>query len=168
MLANATAARVRVNSGVARSGGSLARTHSPAASPSRMLAFISAASRFHWISGVSARSPATARVAAVCQVNDPGISEVTIFNASGGGATSSLLSGLTTADINVEYLNQAGGQVNDLVADYGLIEFVRVQIQGFQHRLIIPLFAGIITLQDFSTTLPRESLGVWPQGFSPC
>jgi hypothetical protein len=109
-----------------------------------------------------------ARVAAVCQVNDPGISEVTIFNASGGGATSSLLSGLTTADINVEYLNQAGGQVNDLVADYGLIEFVRVQIQGFQHRLIIPLFAGIITLQDFSTTLPRESLGVWPQGFSPC
>jgi Flp pilus assembly protein TadG len=109
-----------------------------------------------------------ARVAAVCQVNDPGISEVTIFNASGGGATSSLLSGLTTADINVEYLNRAGGQVNDLVADYGLIEFVRVQIQGFQHRLIIPLFAGIITLQDFSTTLPRESLGVWPQGFSPC
>lgn len=109
-----------------------------------------------------------ARVATVCQVNDPGISEVTIFNASGGGATSSLLSGLTTADINVEYLNQAGGQVNDLVADYGLIEFVRVRIQGFQHRLIIPLFAGIITLQDFSTTLPRESLGVWPQGFSPC
>jgi len=109
-----------------------------------------------------------ARVAAVCQVNDSGIAEVAVFNPSGGGATSGLLAGLTTADVNVEYLGQTGNVLGNPTGTYGLIRFVRVSIQAFDHRLIIPLFGGTFALQDFSTTLPRESLGVWPLGYSPC
>ena len=109
-----------------------------------------------------------ARVAAVCQVNDPAIAEITVFNPSGGGAASTLLSGLTTGDVVVQYLNQVGADVGDPVANFGLIEFVRVSIQGFNHRLIVPLFAGTFPLQSFATTIPRESLGVWPLGLSPC
>ena len=108
-----------------------------------------------------------ARVAAVCQVNDPAIAEIAVFNSSGGGAASSLLSGLTTADVDVEYLGQNGAPVNP-ATQYGLIEFVRVSIQDFNHRLIIPLVGRAFTLQSFVTTIPRESLGVWPLGISPC
>src|ERR1017187_9718337 len=67
-LANATTARVQANGEASRSGISPARTHSPAASPSRMFAFISAASRFQGTSGIadnSGRIPRTAPKAAI-------------------------------------------------------------------------------------------------------
>jgi hypothetical protein len=109
-----------------------------------------------------------ARVAAVCQVNDPGIAEVAVFNPSGGGANSNLVGGLTTADVVVEYLTQGGGVIGDPIGSFGLIRFVRVSINQFNHQLIIPLLGGALTLPNSTATLPRESLGVWPGGFSPC
>ena len=109
-----------------------------------------------------------ARVAAVCQVNDPGIAEVAIFNPSGGGANSALVAGLTTADVVVEYLNQAGATIGDPIGNFALIRFVRVSINAFNHQLLIPLMGGALTLPNSVSTLPRESLGVWPGGFSPC
>jgi Flp pilus assembly protein TadG len=69
-----------------------------------------------------------ARVAAVCQVNDPAIREITIFRQAGGGSTSTILSGLTTANVIVEYLDNAGNLLADPMASYGLIRYVRVRI----------------------------------------
>jgi TadE-like protein len=109
-----------------------------------------------------------ARVAAVCQVNDPAISEIAILNPSGGGASSNIVAGLTTGNIAVEYLDQAGNVLGDPIGSYGLIWFVRVRIVNFTHVLLIPLFVTNFTMPSFATTLPAESLGVWPGGYSPC
>ena len=107
-----------------------------------------------------------ARVAAVCQVNDPAIREITVL--SSGGATSDVIFGLTTANVVVQYLDQAGNPLPDPMAAYGLIAYVRVRIVNFTHQLLIPLFTRNFLTEDFETTLPAESLGVWPGGFSPC
>ncbi|TDJ27977.1 MAG: pilus assembly protein [Gammaproteobacteria bacterium] len=109
-----------------------------------------------------------ARVAAVCQLNDPAIAEITVFNPSGGGAASSLVPGLTTGNVVVEYLDQGGNVLGDPVGSFGFIQFVRVSIAGFTHQLIIPLFTRTFTTPNFATAIPAESLGVWPGGFSPC
>jgi hypothetical protein len=104
-----------------------------------------------------------ARVAAVCQINDPAIAEIASFTASGAG----LVGGLGAANFVVEYLDGSGNPV-DPVAKYGAIAYVRVKVQNFTHSLFIPLFTSSFTTPEFSTTLPAESLGVWPGGYSPC
>ena len=109
-----------------------------------------------------------ARVAAVCQVNDAAIAEITILNPSGGGPNSTLLPGLTTGNVVVEYVDQAGNVLVNPIGSFGLITYVRVRIVNFTHQLLIPLFITSFTAPSFVTTLPAESLGVWPGGFSPC
>jgi hypothetical protein len=105
-----------------------------------------------------------ARVAAVCQVNDPAIAQIASFNASG----SPVVGGLTAANIAVDYIDFAGNIVGDPIGSFGAIEYVRVRIVSFTHQLLIPLFVSSFTTPAFAATLPRESLGVWPGGFSPC
>ncbi|HEX9877803.1 MAG TPA: TadE/TadG family type IV pilus assembly protein [Gammaproteobacteria bacterium] len=105
-----------------------------------------------------------ARVAAVCQVNDPAIAQIASFNASG----SPVVGGLTAANIAVDYMDFAGNIVGDPIGSFGAIEYVRVRIVNFTHQLLIPLFVSSFTTPAFAATLPRESLGVWPGGFSPC
>jgi hypothetical protein len=107
-----------------------------------------------------------ARVAAVCQVNDPAIREIAAL--SPGGPVSSVIHGLTTANVVVQYLDQAGNVLGDPMGSYGLIRYVRVRIVGFTHQLLIPLVTMSFLTPSFQTTLPAESLGVWPGGFSPC
>ncbi|HEY5624694.1 MAG TPA: TadE family protein [Gammaproteobacteria bacterium] len=109
-----------------------------------------------------------ARVAAVCQVNDAAIAEITIFNPSGTGGNSALLPGLTTGNVVVQYLDEGGNALGNPMGSFGLIRFVRVSIVNFTHQLIIPLFIRTFTMPNFQTTIPAESLGVWPGGFSPC
>jgi hypothetical protein len=105
-----------------------------------------------------------ARVAAVCQVNDPAIGQIASFTASGN----SLVGGLTPANIGVQYLDASGNVLADPVGSFGLITYVRVRIVGFTHTLLIPLHFTTFPTPNFATTLPAESLGVWPGGFSPC
>ncbi len=109
-----------------------------------------------------------ARVAAVCQINDPAIREIAIFNSSGGGATSPLVYGLTTANIDVDYITNDGNAIGDPMGNYIDIDAVRVSIQNYQHELIIPFFMRTITMPAFATTIPRESLGVSREGFTNC
>ena len=109
-----------------------------------------------------------ARMAAVCQLNDPAIAEVAVFNPSGGGANSNLIPGLSTANIQVDYLDTAGTTIADPVANGGLIDYVQVSIVNYQHQLIIPGIFPTINSPDFRATLPRESLGVSRFGFTPC
>ena len=109
-----------------------------------------------------------ARMAAVCVVNDPAIAEVAVFNQSGGGANSVLVPGLTTANIQVDYLDVDGGPIGDPNANFLNIEYVQVSIVNFQHELIIPTKFVTIPSPDFRAILPRESLGVSRDGFTPC
>jgi len=109
-----------------------------------------------------------ARLAAVCAINDPAVREIAVFNASGGGASSSLVPGLSTANVEISYLNDAGGVVADPAGNYGQIAYVRARIVNFQHQLLIPLFIRTFFTPDFSATVPRESLGISKDGITPC
>lgn len=102
----------------------------------------------------------TARIATVCPINDPAIGDVALFNAPGDGGGSSILPDFSTANIVVEYLDRSGAVITDPVANFLRIHFVRTRIVGYQHRLLIPFFDFIMTAQEYSTTLRRESLGV--------
>jgi Flp pilus assembly protein TadG len=124
---------------------------------------------FFVVNALEEASRRGARVAAVCQVNDGAIAEIAIFNsAGGGGASSPVVNGLTTANVLLEYVTNTGAVIGDPMANYTDIDAVRVTIQNFQHQLIIPFFMRNITLPDFSATLPRESLGVTREGLTTC
>ena len=110
-----------------------------------------------------------ARMAAVCQVNDPAIRQVAIFNNSGDNSSSRLIPGLTTNNIQVSYLGRAGDTLaNPAADDFSDIEFVQVAITGFQHQVLIPVLFWNMQSPPFRTTLPRESLGVSREGITPC
>jgi hypothetical protein len=108
-----------------------------------------------------------ARVAAVCQVNDPAIGRIAIFNSS-GGASSPVISGLSTANIDIQYLSDDGTIVDDPVMDYLSIDAIRVNIRNYRHELIIPFLYRAFEMPVFSATIPRESLGVTREGYTTC
>lgn len=104
-----------------------------------------------------------ARLAAVCPLNDPAIAQAAVF---GGG---SLSSGVTTANVRVEYLGANGAALADPAASYGQIRYVSVGFANVQHRLLIPFVAPDIQMPSFTATFPRESLGVPREGaVLPC
>lgn len=110
-----------------------------------------------------------ARMAAVCPIGDPKPAQVAVF--ANGGSASSLVPGLSTANVQVQYLDITGAVVASpgTPAGFGLIRYVRVNIIGFTHTLLIPLYLPTVPLNGFSTTLPRESLGVYPSvGSTAC
>lgn len=104
-----------------------------------------------------------ARLAAVCPLGHASIANVTVFNAPGASGSSAILSGLNSASVVTEYLDQTGA----VTAGFNTIRYVRVRIVGFQHTLSIPLLLpGLpnmtLAAPTFETTLPRESLGAVP------
>jgi hypothetical protein len=109
-----------------------------------------------------------ARMAAVCPINDPAIREIAIFNTSGGGTTSRIIADLSAANLELSYLNRLGVPVADPVLDFGDIWYVRVGVVNFDVNIRIPLLSSTLSSPDFRTTLPRESLGVSREGFTPC
>lgn len=108
-----------------------------------------------------------ARMAAVCPINDPAIANVAVFNGPGGGGASPVVSGLSTGNIAVEYLNQTGGVIAGAAGNFLQIRYVRVGITGFQHTLLIPLWNLTLNLPPYRTTMPRESLGIPRVGTGP-
>ena len=105
-----------------------------------------------------------ARVAAVCQLNDPAIRQIASFTASG----TPIVNGLSPANIELSYLDMNGNLLPDPAAAFGAINFVRVRIVNYTHQFLIPLFVTSYTAPPFTAVLPAESLGVWPGGYSPC
>jgi hypothetical protein len=88
------------------------------------------------------------RVAAVCDVGS--------------------LPGLTTSNVETEYLGDAGNTLGDPAgADYDSISFVRVQIVDYSFPVALPLIASVFAAPVISATLPRESLGVPYFGAAP-
>lgn len=99
-----------------------------------------------------------ARVAAVCPIDHPAIARVATFHAPDGGETGVGIAGLTEANIDVAYLDAADNETTD----YSEIQFVRVAVSDFRFAFNVPLVGGEITMPDFATTLPAESLGYVP------
>jgi len=132
---------------------------------------------FVWNTGTEATRRG-ARVAAVCPVNDPAIRNITVFNDDATSGPSALITGLSSADVQVEYLD-AGGNPLDCTycncddtcgdASFVSIKYVQVGINNYQHTLLLPPpFNVTITMPPFESTLPRESLGVVPGVGSQC
>lgn len=102
-----------------------------------------------------------ARVAVVCPINDPNIVQAAMF---GGGADSALLGNLNADNLQLTYLDEAGAAVADPVGGFSSIRYVQASIVGYQHTLLIPMLQQTLSVPLFLATLPRESLGVSPEG----
>jgi Flp pilus assembly protein TadG len=110
-----------------------------------------------------------ARIAAVCPLDDPAIADVAMFNAPGDGGSGRIVAGLAPDNIVVEYVDGSGAAIGDPLGNYLQINFVRVRIVNFQHRMLIPFADYIFTTPEFATTVRRESLGVPRSGVvEPC
>lgn len=96
-----------------------------------------------------------ARLAAVCPLNDPGITATAQF---------ATLPNFGSGNVQVQYLDANG----NATATYSSIEYVRVQVVGYSIPLSIPLVNPTVTAPDFAVTLPRESLGVTPTATYTC
>jgi Flp pilus assembly protein TadG len=108
-----------------------------------------------------------ARMAAVCPIGDPKPASVAVFDT--GGGSSAIVSGLTTANIQVQYLDINGAVVASPAANFSSIRYVQVSVVGFTLSLVIPFVMPTLSLSGFSTTLPRESLGIPRSGtVQPC
>jgi Flp pilus assembly protein TadG len=109
-----------------------------------------------------------ARMAAVCPIGDARPAQIAIYANAGGG--SGLASGLTTDNVVVSYLNQAGAPIADPVANFTAIQYVQVRIVNFTQQMIIPFVMPEILMPAFVATLPIESLGYSPtqQAFLAC
>ena len=104
-----------------------------------------------------------ARVAAVCPINHPSVPEATIFAPAGSGGPSPILRNLTTANVQVDYLD-ANGAAETTFSD---IEFVRVSLVNYTVTPLIPFINTAFTLPPFETTIPSESLGLIPDPDNP-
>lgn len=108
-----------------------------------------------------------ARVATVCPVNDPAGVRTAVF--ADGDGRSTIVNGLTTGNVIIEYLNEAGAALPDPAASFGEIRYVRARIVNFTHQLVIPFVMPSLAMPGFATTVPRESLGIPREGtVDPC
>lgn len=111
-----------------------------------------------------------ARLAAVCQIGDPDIQRIAVFGDGAGDST--VVNGLTTANMIITYHTESGVEVTTTLpvsdANFALIKLVRAEIDNFRHEMIIPFYYRIFDTPEFSTTLPRESLGVTRAGLQDC
>lgn len=116
-----------------------------------------------------------ARVAAVCPPNHPSIRRVAIYGNPLAGTTGTILPNLTTANIQVRYLDASDTPLINLTYpipatpsttyknEWDALNAggsVEVSIVGYSHQLIIPINLGPITAPTFSSKLPPEALGI--------
>lgn len=107
-----------------------------------------------------------ARLAAVCPLNDPYISNAARFVERDRGLR--LIPNLTADMVSVAYLDATGTVLPNPAANFTAINFVRVTIAGYETALFIPFLNLTYRPGALSSTLPVESLGVSPTEILPC
>lgn len=107
-----------------------------------------------------------ARMAAVCPVGSAAPANAAVFGNGTGSST--VVYGLTTGNIEVDYLDSNGNALPNPTATFGAIDYVRVKIVGFTMPLYIPFLLPTLALSGFEATLPRESLGVTRTAVEGC
>ena len=95
-----------------------------------------------------------ARVAAVCEVGNAAVANAAVFTD---------LPGFSTSNVVVEYLDQNGAPTGN----FSSIRYVRVRIVNYSFPIAIPLTNPTFDAPEFSSTLPRESLGIPKFGAAP-
>lgn len=105
-----------------------------------------------------------ARVAVVCPIEHGAIRRVALFDSNGSTGSSPILPDLSEANISIDYLDDSGVPLVDPAGSYLEIAYVRSEVVGYQYHLIIPFFVQEFEMPPFTTVLPRESLGVSPEG----
>lgn len=114
-----------------------------------------------------------ARLAAVCDIQDPHILHRALFNDAGDTSSSSLITNLQTSNLTLDYFDKDGVRVpnpNDLTSPSGFraIRYVQLRVENFTFDLLIPVLGRNISLPVFRSTLPRESLGRSVEGDTEC
>jgi len=98
----------------------------------------------------------TARIAAVCQVSDVNIKTLAFKER--------VPDGLTPSNLNVEYLDSTGTKVDDPTLNQNSIKYVQAYVSNFDYGFsgILSFLGnnGVISLPNFKTILPAESLGI--------
>ncbi len=118
-----------------------------------------------------------AKMAAICPYQSPIPKNIAVFDNVAGSLSgnSPIISGLSSANVTVRYLDSAGASVN--VGSGGSltnISFVEVTL-SYQHQMLfsglfglfIPGWTGSLTAPTFRTTIPAESLGADPTFNTP-
>lgn len=100
----------------------------------------------------------SARVAAVCAVDNPAIKELAVTIGPAG---------LASDNVVVEYLDEDGRVLGNAPGNYAAIQYVRVRIVNYSMPLVLPVMGLAFDAPEFSSTLPRESLGIARYGDSP-
>jgi len=106
-----------------------------------------------------------ARMAVVCEVDDVAILRATVFASTDD--TSPILEGLSTANVNLQYLNENGTPVTGYSDDdvvYTSIRYVRVAIENFNYDFLVPGLQQSFITNSYHTILPIESLGIHKGG----
>jgi len=99
-----------------------------------------------------------ARVAAVCQVGNTTVAETAVLLK---------MTDLSTANVVVEYLDANGAVLGNAAGAYGSIAYVRVRIVDYSISVCLPFINPTFNVPEFSSTLPRESLGIPRYGAPP-
>jgi len=71
---------------------------------------------------------------------------------------------LVPENMQISYLQYDGSTATTFTE----IRLVRAEIVNYQHELLIPFFSVTLNSPSFSTTLPRESLGVTRDTYTNC
>jgi Flp pilus assembly protein TadG len=118
---------------------------------------------FYTLHGLTEATRRGARIAAVCPLDHPAIKNVASFQDPISGA-GGLIPIITPDKFTLAYLDAAG----NATATYLDIRYVRMTVNPINYTTIIPGAVMTFTLPAFSTTLPRESLGVPRDGVVEC
>ena len=97
-----------------------------------------------------------ARLATVCPINDPAITNAVNFMGAYGFSSSNVQ--LTYLDVNG---NSLGTNPN-----FSSIYYVQVGVVNYTIPLAIPLMNAVVTSPSFAVTLPSQSLGLSNTGAS--
>lgn len=97
-----------------------------------------------------------ARLAAVCPITSTATIQNRVLFGGDFGLNDS------GATVVVEYFGVDGQPETNT----GFIRYVRVVVKDFQFRFLIPFVDRVITAPDFTATLPSESLGEAPFGYT--
>lgn len=75
-----------------------------------------------------------------------------------------LIPNFSAANVAVTYLTEEGA----VATSYSQIDLVRAEIVNYQHQFLVPGLNFTLNSPSFSSTLPRESLGVTRWGYTVC
>lgn len=105
-----------------------------------------------------------ARLATVCHLDQTAVTAYTDMLNTALFNNVTITPNLSSANLNIDYLGLNGTPATD----FNSIRLVRATITNYQHQLLIPGLAMTLNSPSFSTTLPRESLGVTRYKYTQC